>query len=513
MKKKILCTILISMYTACNTIQKPNSINNLYNKTLKPFYYGVASGDVSAHEVVLWTKVVPDHPIKALLVNWKISPDSLFQTNTISGIYTTDSINQHTVKVTVDNLLPDTYYYYTFSTFGIESLQGRTKTAPDMLKDSITFGVVSCANYEHGYFNAYSALAKQKNIEAIIHLGDYIYEYGKKDRKQALLIPHREHLPQNEIISLQDYRTRYAQYSLDPDLILLRQKHPLFAIWDDHEFANNTYKEGADNHSPETEGTFETRKKNALQAYYEWIPLKTNIPDPIYRKISYGKLVDIFLLEERIEGRTKQTSKDDTPSNTDTTKSILGTTQRNWILNQIQNSSAIWKIIGNPVLFSSIKFPFTNWDNWNGYPHERNIITTFLKNNHIKNIVFLTGDSHCSMALPITENFSQQTHNSVGVEFLTPSINSGNTDEYKKCYKCQEALAEQAEYIPNNPNLTFVDVINHGFMTITLQKDKAIAKWFFVKTLSSHSDSTYLAKTITVNINTTTLLVKDNSKN
>ena len=505
MKKIIFCIILLSIYYSCNTTNKRA---NQYNKALKPFYYGVASGDVSAQEVVLWTKVVPNVPIKSLSVEWKISTDSLFQTNSMSGMFITDSTDQHTVKVIVDSLLPDTYYYYIFSTFGIESIQGRTKTAPDRVKDSLTFGVVSCANYEYGYFNAYAALAKQKNIEAVIHLGDYIYEYGHKERNQLPLVSQREHRPEHEIISLSDYRTRYAQYSLDEDLILLRQKYPLFAVWDDHEFANNTYKEGAENHSPQTEGAFETRKNNALRAYYEWIPLKTKISDPIYRKISYGKLVDIFLLEERIEGRTKQPSTQEEPNNNDTTSSMLGSTQRNWMLHQIQNSSAIWKIIGNPVLFSSVKFPFKNWDNWNGYPYERSIITTFLRKNDIKNIIFITGDSHCSMALPITENFSEQNNNSVGVEFLTPSINSGNTDEYKKCYKCEEALKEQEEYITDNPHLKFVDVINHGFMTITLQKDIAIARWFFVKTLSSHTDSVYLAKTITVKINTTTLFAK-----
>src|SRR5690606_15645783 len=187
-----------------------------------------------------------------------------------------------TVKVDVDGLTPGRQYYYVFHAFGATSPVGRTKTLPRESVDSLKFAVVSCSNWQHGYFNAYDRIA-EKELDAVLHLGDYIYEYGVA----AVKVADRRHLPEHEIVTLSDYRTRYSQYHLDQGLRRMRQNSPLITIWDDHDVANNTFAEGAQNHQPE-EGDFASRKAAARQAYYEWIPIRESAKH--YRTFSFGGL-------------------------------------------------------------------------------------------------------------------------------------------------------------------------------------------------------------------------------
>ncbi|MBX2961178.1 MAG: alkaline phosphatase D family protein [Cyclobacteriaceae bacterium] len=272
----------------------------LVDPTLKPFYHGVASGDPLHDRVIIWTRVTPEDSLPTIDVDWEVSTDQNFTSIKTKGKVTTSPARDYTVKVDVTGLSSDQTYYYRFKALGTTSMAGRTKTSPIDMKDSLKFAVVSCSNWEFGYFNAYARIA-EKELDAVLHLGDYIYEYGTGKYGDTTI--GRINMPLHEIISLQDYRTRHSQYRLDEGLRQVSLMHPFIAIWDDHEVANDTYAEGAQNHQPE-EGDFNERKQAAKQAYYEWIPIREG--EKHYRTFSYGKLADIIMLDERLAGRTKQ---------------------------------------------------------------------------------------------------------------------------------------------------------------------------------------------------------------
>lgn len=293
--------VKISRTTSGQTAQK---LQSYFDQNLAPFYHGVASGDPLADRVILWTRVTPDNH-GSIQVVWQIATDPQMQNVVNSGTLTTDETKDYTVKVDATGLQPGTTYYYHFSALGKNSLVGRTRTAPTNVSN-LRFGVVSCSNYQNGYFNAYGNMAERNDLDAVIHLGDYIYEYATGEFGYSDEIG-RGHQPNNEIITLQDYRIRYSYYRLDPKLRRLHQQLPFITVWDDHEFANDAYKNGAENHQS-NEGSWDKRKGNAFKAYFEWMPVRTNTlaTNRIYRKISYGNLVDLIMLDTRIEGRDQQ---------------------------------------------------------------------------------------------------------------------------------------------------------------------------------------------------------------
>lgn len=294
--------VKIHRTTAGKTNKK---LQSHFDQNLAPFYHGVASGDPLASQVILWTRITPDTPGDVEVI-WQIATDPQMQKIVNSGVVVTNEAKDYTVKVDADGLQPATTYYYHFSALGKNSLTGRTRTAPTANVDNLRFAVVSCSNYQNGYFNAYGNIAERNDIDAVIHLGDYIYEYATGEFGYSDKIG-RTHQPSNEIITLEDYRIRYSYYRLDPKLRRLHQQLPFITVWDDHEFANDAYKDGAQNHQS-NEGNWGTRKGNAFKAYFEWMPVRTNTlaSNRIYRKISYGNLVDLIMLDTRIEGREEQ---------------------------------------------------------------------------------------------------------------------------------------------------------------------------------------------------------------
>ena len=203
---------------------------------LAPFYHGVASGNPSADGILLWTRVTPDNPGEVSSVDWELSPDTAFSSILQSGTVTTDSSRDHTVKIPVSGLAEGTTYYYRFRTGGMNSLIGRTRTA-DQDASQLKFAVVSCNSYQGGYFNAFGRIAERNDIDAVVHLGDFIYEYESdtSDPDRGILEP------ENEILSAEDYRMRYGWYRLDPDLRRAMQQHPFIFVWDDHESANDSW--------------------------------------------------------------------------------------------------------------------------------------------------------------------------------------------------------------------------------------------------------------------------------
>ena len=251
------------------------------NQVYAPFYHGVASGDPLQDRVIIWTRVTPDTSTTGnIQVDWKIALDTNFTQVINSGTtYTNDSVD-YTVKVDVTGLQPGTWYYYEFNALGKNSLIGRTKTTPVGDVDSVRFAIVSGSHFEHGYYNAYEMITERNDIDAVLHLGDYIYEYAAGGGYTTDTV--RKHEPENEILTLGDYRIRYSQYHLDPQLRGLHQQYPWITVWDDHETANNSWTGGAENHDSLTEGSWAAREAAGTRAYFEWMPIRHSDPNDIH---------------------------------------------------------------------------------------------------------------------------------------------------------------------------------------------------------------------------------------
>lgn len=469
---------------------------NSLEPCLAPFYHGVASGDPMTSQVIIWTRVTPDTiSSSAIYVSWQMATDTGMTNIIQAGSLTTSNAIDYTVKVDVTGLNANTWYYYEFTYNGKKSPRGRTRTTPLNNADSLRFAIVSCANLEAGFFNAYKVLLNRADFDAVICLGDYIYEYetgGYSPNATA----NRQWLPSNEILSLSDYRERYSTYHLDEDLRKLHQQFPFITIWDDHEFANDAWMNGAENHTPATEGPFSVRKANAKQAYFEWLPIRqqTGVTDPyqIFRKLAYGNLVDFIMLDTRLHGRELQAG---TTSATVTanTRQLLGADQFTWLGNRLDSSAAQWKILTQQVMIAPLKVFGTavNGDQWDGYPAERNRVLNYIINHNINNVVAITGDIHSSWAndLPTAAYNSSNGAGSAGVEFVGPSVTSPGMSIPLG------ASALQA----SNSHIKYADLSQHGFMILDINKVRTQCDWYYVNTLD-HSSSIYTyAKSMYVN--------------
>lgn len=366
-------------FTGCN-----DGSDDENSETQADFLHGVASGDPLQDRVILWTRLTPVDINARLKVTWEIAADDQFKQNLKTGTVETTKTDDFTVKVDATGLEAGTIYYYRFRFGNKISSVGQTKTLP-ISTNKVSFAVCSCSNYPAGYFYVYREIAKQ-NVDVVIHLGDYIYEYGagvyptKEDTVRALAADNNK-----EIIKLDEYRKRYALYRQDKDLQAAHQRHPFIVIWDDHELANNTWYEGAENHTEETqkaknEGKFLERKLAALQAYFEWMPIRpVSSTDHlnIYRQFDFGGLVNLIMLDTRIIARDKQLDygKYITANGLDIEKfqadltnpmrTLMGQTQREWLLGSkeknivgvLQSSTATWNVIGQQVLMSKMWIP------------------------------------------------------------------------------------------------------------------------------------------------------------
>ncbi len=480
--------------------------STFFSPALKPFYHGVASGDPLSDRIIIWTKVTPKYN-DDVAVKWEIATDEKFNKIINFGTCKAKKENDFTVKVDAHGLKANTKYFYRFEALGKKSIVGKTRTAPKNKVDSLKFAVVVCSNYELGYFNAYARIAERNDLNAIIHLGDYIYEYpsGKYGSTTLDTSYGRFVIPENELLDLDDYRLRYAQYRLDKDLMKAHQHHPFIVIWDDHEIANDCYMDGAQNHQPKLEGDWNVRKAAAKKAFFEWLPIRG---EKVYRRFIFGNLADLIMLDERLEGRTRQLEMSD-PRLTDGSRTILGKKQFNWFKQQILNSKANWKLIGNQVIFSKWniqrrhKKMYKFKDKWSGYPVERDKILTFIKDYNVNNIVFLSGDFHSSMAIDITDSplrlnrNNNENHQALAVEFVTPSINAANYDFF---LPLNSVKAIENMYIndPKNAHLKYVDLINHGYLLVTIKKDEVRTDWYFVDRIDTVSNNEYLANSLYV---------------
>ena len=337
------------------------------------FLQGIASGDPAKDAVILWTRVTPD--VEAdITVSWEVALDANFSQMVTNGVMKTNAKRDYTVKIDAVGLEAGKGYFYRFKSGKYVSDVGMTKTLPEGTVDSVKLAVMSCANYPAGYFNVYALAAERDDLDAVIHLGDYLYEYGRGGyASQDAAALGREVLPAGELLSLNDYRTRYAQYRGDMSLQKLHAKVAFITVWDDHEVANDTWREGAENHN-DNEGDFDLRKQAALQAYFEWLPIRPwseGNHQEIYRSFNYGDLVDLHMLDTRLLGRDKQLDYADYMDPvtkafnsgaflgdvTNVNRTMLGQSQLLWLQQSLLESTAKWQVLGQQVLMGKMLLP------------------------------------------------------------------------------------------------------------------------------------------------------------
>jgi alkaline phosphatase D len=522
-----------------------NSVEPIYAS----FEHGVASGDPLSDRVIIWTRVTPSLNTdgRDFDVIWQVASDEQFSKIIKSGNLAASASRDYTVKVDVTGLSPNSVYFYRFNFDGRISAVGRTKTLPVGKVDQIKLAVMTCSNYPAGYFNVYAEIAKLTDIDVAVHLGDYIYEYprdGYASENAASM--NRLVEPKTEIITLTDYRSRYAIYRKDLDLQALHAKIPLIAVWDDHEFANNTWIGGAENHDPVTEGPFGARRAAALQAYNEWMPIRlpeASKNDRIYRSFDFGDLVSLHMLDTRLIGREKQLSYANYMSSTggfdsakftsdmsNPTRQLMGIEQTTWLQSQMSKSSATWQILGQQILMARMNIPaplvlgqitfsdYTNLlgkaqvapttltdkeklilaqpaipynlDAWDGYVAARETVFGTAKALN-KNLITLAGDTHNSWA----SDLADMNGNAIGVEFGAPSVTSPGFEEIFPKEDPTKVAGGLEQII--GP-LVYAETKNRGFMIVTATPTETRSEWRYVSTVKSKNYTMLAGKTLKV---------------
>lgn len=474
-----------------------------------PFFHGVASGDPLSDAVIIWTRVTPPNgQIDSIEVSWHIAKDINFTEVVNFGRSLALAENDFTVKIDACGLEPSTHYYYMFEALGMNSLTGLTKTAPDSDRSSLKFAVVSCSRYTNGYFNAYWEIANEHlDIDAWIHLGDYIYENGGGGTGGT--ISGRDHEPTNEIISISDYRTRHSQHKLDFQLNRLHQLSPCIATWDDHEFTNNSYTDGADNHNA-GEGLWVDRKAYAAQAYKEWMPLRN--PDPnddlkIWRTLPYGNLADLIVMDTRIWDRDEPDILESGNNN----HSMIGNDQFNWLENSLSGTGSLWKIMCQQVMMAplGVTIPLVgsvgvNADQWDGYSAQRDRLINYIENNNLDNNVVLTGDIHTFFANEIPGNNT----GSAAVEFIVGSVTTPNAglviDQLGNIVGPLLGTTAESAVQFFNPHIKFLDLNDHGYVILTIDSSQAQADYYSVDKTSLNYSASHLTSQ-KVDVGTTSL--------
>lgn len=428
-----------------------------------PFTLGVASGDPLPDSVVLWTRLAPDPlkgggmPNEAVQVKWEIARDENFRKVVQQGKVAATPELGHSVHVEVEGLKANKIYYYRFKCGGEVSQTGRTKTLPPAGSNvkRLTFAFASCQQFEHGYFTAYKHMAKE-DLDLVFHLGDYIYEYGPNEYISPTGNVRVHSGP--EIISLEDYRIRYAQYRSDVHLRDAHAAFPWVVTWDDHEVENN-YANVIPEKGQSVEA-FIKRRAAAYQAYYEHMPLrKSSLPKGadmrLYRNFSYGDLASFFVLDSR-QYRDDQangdTSSPQTPESLDPGRTLLGPEQEQWLAEHLSNSETKWNVLPQQIFFAERNYgtptgPLYSMDSWDGYPAARERLMKVVKSHNMTNLVVLTGDVHASWASNIKEDYANPNSRTVGVEFVGTSITSGGNGADKR--------ADTDKILSQNPHIKF----------------------------------------------------------
>ncbi len=464
-------------------------VNNLNSQTLPanmfpdvnaPFIHGVASGDPTVDAVIIWTRVEPDSLTQVSLIHWEVATNQDFSSIVSSGTKLTDGSKDWTIKVDVTGLNQHSQYFFRFyDTNGNYSVVGRTRTAPDGAIPHSRLGIMSCSSVYSGFFNAYRRLAERTDLDMIIHVGDYLYDFVDEDEEVRLPTPYP-----SDPITLEEWRNRHKFYLLDPDLREARRMHPWVVLWDNHDI------------------DFEIGHETApFVAFHEYIPIR--MPDTlninqIHRKISYGSLLDIFVVD--IE------QYQNVDSLVDGEPSMMGISQYQWLTNELSSSNATWKLLPMQKLMSGwsvIGIP--SWiglgssvlddGNWDGFDAERDMLLNFLSQNSINNVVALSGDSHITVfgdlcVDPYDGNLYDPStgSGSVAVEMLPTSISRGNFDEmgFGWAVPIVEPILMNA-----NPNYSFTELTEHGYGILDIRSDSCVGEVWYSGILNLTNTETF----------------------
>jgi len=466
------------------------------------FKHGLASGDPTSEAVIIWTRWTPPSGFSGVkVVNYQVATVPDFSSIEQQGVFTTDSSIDYTVKIDVQGLDANQVYFYRFFTPNDTSIIGRTKTV-NISNENVRLAFVNCNDYTKGYFNTYKALADRNDIDAVVHLGDYIYEQGGGTND-------RSHDPPSQIWQLNDYRTRYSQYKLDNYLGKSHQLYPFIQIWDDHDIVVDAVSDTSLAHQAQY-GSYQARKWAAVKAFREWNPVRDDTTNFIknWRKFSFGNTVEMFVLDVRLYDR------DRFPQNTNDTiydspfAKMLGPEQLNWLLTNLQQSTAKWKIIANGLMFSQLEALGTPLvlENWDGYNHERNQIFQLIKNQNISNVIVYSGDFHCAFANNLSDNpYNLLNYNplngngSLAVEFIPPSASSDNFDEGNDFgLGAGNSQLAQTLITTANPHVKYVNLNDHGFGLLDLNTNRAQNEFWYVNTLMDAANTTTSCGSVTV---------------
>ena len=472
------------------------------------FRHGVASGDPLADRVILWTRVTPDvaGPVD---VDCVVATDTALAQVVARFTLSTDATRDYTVKSDVLGLQPNTTYYYRFSVGGVGSPVGRTRTLPVGATTRLRMAVVSCSNLAQGFFNAYRRVAERADLDLVVHLGDYLYEYSDDPDNV------RVHEPAVETVTLADYRTRHAQYKRDVDAQQMHRQHPIVAIWDDHDIASDANASGSRNHTEGAEGTWAARVDAALQAYYEWMPIRPVDPANLRkcnRSFAFGDLVELLMLEERIGARSPQLDSNtnvdgvftQSGSFTNPAREMLGTEEQDWLAARLRTSTARWKMVGQGVMLAQLKIEpksnadgggrFLNADQWDGYQPARDRLFQALKGSAstpaVGNVVVLTGDAHSAWACDLTEDPNNDNVAAGGydsgtgagsraVEFITTSVTS------PAIFDIGGVVASGLRSV--NPHLKYIELTRRGYMLVDADAARVVSEWWYVDDVASPS--------------------------
>ncbi|AZM37879.1 alkaline phosphatase [Acinetobacter baumannii] len=554
-------------FTGCNDSSDQETATLQVN-----FEHGVASGDPLQDRVILWTRLTPSDSSTRLQVTWEIALDQQFKQIIKTDKVTTAAAQDFTVKVDAIGLKPNQSYFYRF-VFGDKiSPVGQTKTLPTSTS-KVSFAVCSCSNYPAGYFYVYREMAKQ-NVDVVIHLGDYIYEYGADGyaTEEAVKLGRTLAADNNkEIIKLDDYRKRYALYRKDKDLQALHHRHPFIVIWDDHELANDTWREGAENHQS-NEGSFLDRKLAALQAYFEWMPIRPvdEQHTRIYRQFDFGNLVQLTMLDTRIIARDEQLNYANymtaTGLNiakfqadlTNPARTLMGYTQRDWLLGKLQQSTATWNVLGQQILMTKMLVPAElllslaeitsgnptadtlnkmntqitelvtlkmrlkqgdpsltsqekariltvapyNLDAWDGYFVEREILYGTLAQLN-KKVVVLAGDTHNAWS----SNLYSKDGAFVGVELATSSVSSPGLEKY---LNIPLARLQQFEFAFTTliDELNYCNLNQRGYLMVQFDETQVQSQWVYVDSIKKSEYSIDTARQYQLSFDKNLLPVK-----
>ncbi len=549
-RRKTLGLIALGGAAACTTtnhadVENPATHVEAAPAKAKHFLHGVASGDPRHDSVVLWTRASNVDDLS--LVTWEIATDKAFENLLAAGESVAKAENDFTIKVIGQGLKPGATYYYRFTTHEEKSPVGRTKTLPVGALDKLGVALVSCSNYPFGFFNAYAEIAKDEAIDVVLHTGDYIYEYGGADGwgHETGATLKRTHAPAHEIVSLADYRMRHAQYKSDKGSQAMHAAHPLLCIWDDHESANNPWKDGAQNHQPETEGDWPTRRAASLKAYYEWMPIREPedgmTREQAWRSYSFGDLATLVTMESRHTARGEQIDY------AHYAEAINSWEEREAFMQDVVNAPRAmiskemedefrssfgqsvqagqpWRIVGSaspiarmltpniaehgitpdmnkatpegtpPSLGTQALFWKGQWnlpfytDTWDGYPRAREEFYDVCQEVGATDLFFLTGDSHSFWA----NTLADEDGKAMGVEIGTAGVTSPG-DFVESGWPDDVAEKLDRVFEQELDEVRWTDNMHQGYVRVVYRRDTATVDYVAMDTVLAPD---YRAKTI-----------------